>query len=292
MEDLGLKRQRISDGIKKMQARHPEPLPLQSVRDDIQKLLIQDPDLGPTLIRLAWHSSGTYSRLAQNGGSGGGTIRFKEELLHEANAGLKLAIDKLDKRVKAKHPEISYADLFTLGGAVAVETLGGPSIAWRRGRKDAPDARAVTEDGRLPDPDKGGSKSTAAHIRAVFTRMGFNDQEIVALCGAHAVGECHADMSGYVGSWTTTPNIFNNLYFQFLVKLKWEPHTDFGKLQYRARTVGVEVMMLPSDIALLEDESFRVYVQKYAVDQEVWYRDFKGAFEKLLELGTTDLKDA
>ena len=48
--------------------------------------------------------------------------------------------------------------------------------------------------------------------------MGFGDQEIVALSGAHAVGECHINYSGYAGPWTTTPNIFNNMYFVFLSK--------------------------------------------------------------------------
>lgn len=33
-------------------------------------------------------------------------------------------------------------------------------------------------------------------------RMGFNDQEIVALCGAHTLGRCHSDRSGFLGPWT------------------------------------------------------------------------------------------
>jgi catalase (peroxidase I) len=40
------------------------------------------------------------------------------------------------------------------------------------------------------------------HIRDIFYRMGFNDQEIVALIGAHTLGECHRDRSGFVGPWT------------------------------------------------------------------------------------------
>ena len=42
----------------------------------------------------------------------------------------------------------------------------------------------------------------AVHIRDIFYRMGFNDREIVALIGAHTLGRCHADRSGYVGPWT------------------------------------------------------------------------------------------
>jgi catalase (peroxidase I) len=58
----------------------------------------------------------------------------------------------------------------------------------------------VTPDGRLPNPDTGrpggADKDDAAHLREVFGRMGFNDQEIVALSGAHALGRCHVDFSG------------------------------------------------------------------------------------------------
>lgn len=53
-----------------------------------------------------------------------------------------------------------------------------------------------TPDGRLPDGDKG-----AYHIRKIFYRMGFNDNEIVALSGAHALGRCHIDRSGFDGPW-------------------------------------------------------------------------------------------
>ena len=70
---------------------------------------------GPTLVRLAWHSSGTYDKMSQTGGSGGGTIRFKEELAHGGNAGLENAVAWLDS-VYAKHPGISYADLYTYAG--------------------------------------------------------------------------------------------------------------------------------------------------------------------------------
>lgn len=53
----------------------------------------------------------------------------------------------------------------------------GPVVPWRAGRKDG-DASACTPDGRLPDASK-----ASDHLREVFYRMGFNDQEIVALSG-------------------------------------------------------------------------------------------------------------
>lgn len=72
--------------------------------------------------------------------------------------------------------------------------MGGPTIPWSSGRVDAVDASAVTPDGRLPNADSGppgADPSDAAHLRTIFNRMGFNDQEIVALSGAHALGRCH-----------------------------------------------------------------------------------------------------
>jgi cytochrome c peroxidase len=76
--------------------------------------------------------------------------------------------------------------------------MSGPTIPWKSGRADALDPSAVTPDGRLPNADSGppgADKSDADHLRSVFYRMGFNDQEIVALSGAHALGRCHSEFS-------------------------------------------------------------------------------------------------
>ena len=77
-----------------------------AVAADIAKIIKSDPDKGPTFLRLAWHSSGDYSKQAQDGGSRGGTIRFKEELAHGGNAGLAKAVKWLEP-VKKGHPGAS-----------------------------------------------------------------------------------------------------------------------------------------------------------------------------------------
>ena len=46
----------------------------------LTELIKEDENIGPTMLRLAWHSSGTYDKMSKTGGSGGGTIRFKEEV--------------------------------------------------------------------------------------------------------------------------------------------------------------------------------------------------------------------
>ena len=222
------------------------------VKKDIAQIISDRPDKGPTLVRLAWHSSGTYDKMTKTGGSEKGTIRFEQELKHGANGGLDSAIAWLEPLYKKynKASDLSYADLYTLAGVVAIESMGGPKIPWRYGRVDSYEVSDVTPDGRLPDADKGAPKNTADHLRMIFGRMGFNDQEIVALSGAHALGRCHATASGYVGPWTPTPTTFNNLYFSLLKSINWTVNPKAAKLQYQ--DPSGKLMMLPSDLVLIQ----------------------------------------
>lgn len=68
-------------------------------------------------------------------------------------------------------------------GAVAIEEMGGPKIPWKSGRTDFVDDSKCAPRGRLPD-----ASQAHDHLRKIFYRMGFNDQEIVALSGAHNLG--------------------------------------------------------------------------------------------------------
>ena len=171
-----------------------------AVLDDLD---YDDGSFGPVFVRLAWHAAGTYDKASGTGGSDGATMRHAPEASHGANAGLAIARARLEA-VKAKHPGLSYADLWSLAGVCAIQEMGGPQIKWRPGRSDKP-ADKCTPDGRLPDASK-----RQDHLRAVFGRMGFNDQEIAALSGAHALGRCHGDRSGFVGPWTRAPTTFSN----------------------------------------------------------------------------------
>ena len=63
--------------------------------------------------------------------------------------------------------------------------------------------------------------------------MGFNDREIVALLGAHCIGRCHVENSGYWGPWTNAETTFSNEYFRLLVEEKWTEKKDhLGKVFY------------------------------------------------------------
>ncbi|KAK6529034.1 heme peroxidase [Orbilia ellipsospora] len=251
------------------------------IYEEIAKRLEENEDYddgsyGPVLVRLAWHASGTYDVETKTGGSNGATMRFQPESDHGANAGLKAARDFLEP-IKAKFPWITYSDLWTLAGVCAFQQMGGPVIPWRPGRADG-DISACTPDGRLPDASK-----EQKHLRAIFGRMGFNDQEIVALSGAHALGRCHTDRSGYDGPWTHSPTMVTNNFYEILLDEKWNWKKWGGPAQYEDKSKSR--MMLPTDMALVKDREFKKYVEKYAKDQEAWFKDFSDVIAKLFELG-------
>ncbi|PWN35876.1 heme peroxidase [Meira miltonrushii] len=257
----------------------------QQVYNDIADRLEHNPEYddgsyGPVLVRLAWHASGTYNKEDKSGGSNGATMRFAPEANHGANAGLLAARDFLEP-IHAKHPWITYSDLWTLGGVAAVQEMGGPKISWRPGRSDK-EQEHCTPDGRLPDGDKGSD-----HIRFIFYRMGFNDQEIVALSGAHALGRCHTDRSGFEGPWTHSPISFTNEYYNLLFNEKWSFRKWGGPKQYQDKSTG-GLMMLTTDMALVQDSSFRKYANQYAESEDKFFEDFSKAYAKLLELGVPE----
>jgi cytochrome c peroxidase len=241
-----------------------------------------------TFIRLAWHCCGTYQASDKSGGSNGARQRFHPESKYGNNAGLDIARASLEP-VKEAFPDLSYADLYTFAGVVAVEEAGGPPIPFSVGREDFTDGSTSDPEDRLPDADKGYIPRTTNHIRQVFNRMGFTDQEIVALMGAHALGRCYPTRSGYWGPWTNAETTFSNEYFRLLLEEKWTPKTTHngepwtGPSQYE--DPSGKLMMLPTDMAMIWDEEFRRHVRRYAADEDEFFQDFATAFAKLLALG-------
>lgn len=305
---------------------HPPPPPpltqpseaqLDEVKAAVRALLRQpdydDGSAGPVLVRLAWHSAGTYCAATGTGGSNGAGMRYEKEGGDPANAGLQHARAFLEP-VKRRFPWITYADLWTLAAVVAVGEMGGPgdAIAWRGGRSDFADDSRVPPRGRLPDGAQG-----AEHLRHVFYRMGFDDREIVALSGAHNLGRCHADRSGFDGKWVNNPTRFSNQYFKLLLANDWKKtrlpngveqfvyvdDEEGGEEEEGGAAGGSEeekaarkkerekereegrLMMLPTDMSLLSDPAFRPWVERYAKDKDLFFAHFAAVFGKLLELG-------
>ncbi|KAH8703081.1 putative cytochrome c peroxidase [Talaromyces proteolyticus] len=262
-----------------------------AVRKDIVAQLkkpdYDDGSAGPVFVRLAWHSAGTYDVASDTGGSNGAGMRYEAEGGDPANAGLQVARAFLEP-VKERHPWITYSDLWTLAGVVAVKEMGGPDVKWLPGRTDFVDDSKLPPRGRLPDAAQG-----ADHLRHIFYRMGFNDQEIVALSGAHNLGRGHKDRSGFDGPWVNNPTRFSNQYFRLLLNLEWKPTTlSNGVKQFNysdpdapADEKEEPLMMLPTDMSLLSDSSFLLWVKKYADDKDLFFQHFADVFGKLLELG-------
>jgi len=160
-------------------------------------------------------------------------------------------------QIKDAHAIVSWADLIQMASAEAIYLAGGPSIAMVYGRRDA---GSCPKEGNLPDakPPYHGERDAATHLRAIFHRMGFSDQEIVALSGAHTLGRAFKDRSGavengygarsatkYTGgagcpfdasgskgeigmaggkSWTKTWLKFDNSYFDLRIRLVLAPY--------------------------------------------------------------------
>lgn len=231
------------------------------VREDIASALpragYDDGSIAPVLIRLAWHSCGTYNRKTKTGGSsncgrGGATMRFGAERADPENAGLDLAQSFLEP-IKAKHPSITYSDLWILAGCVAIEATGGPHIPFTRGRPDATDDSNLPvgdapkwqnpNGSRLPAADLGPSidpplgcpmhvkeSPTIDGMAGVFRRMGVSDRELVALiCVGHVYGRCHRERSGYAGPWVEEMLLFSNEYAADMLEDEWIEITHDSK---------------------------------------------------------------
>ena len=326
-------RQAAGPAIRQTATATATPTQYNAVRRELLQIMDNpswdDGSLAPIFIRLAWHSSGTYDQASGTGGSNGAGMRFETEAADPENAGLHTARAFLEP-IKRKFPSISYSDLWILAAYVGIEYTGGPVIPFTPGRTDHVDESywSGMSYGRLPAAEKylcphvqgqlasgadaegrvNGWEGLCTHVRnEVFYRMGFNDQEIVALlCGGHVYGRCHPTASGYAGPWVEHPTRFSNEYATDMIEDDWRliDHADTwldamgaaelrpapGKRQYVNKKPGVvddepNQMMLPTDMILAWDPSFRTHLEVYAADEARLKHDFGVAFKKLTELG-------
>ncbi len=218
-------------------------LDLHALKKDLEQLMTDSQDwwpadyghYGPLMIRMAWHSAGTYRVGDGRGGAGAGTQRFAPLNSWPDNANLDKA-RLLLWPIKQKYgKKISWADLMILAGNVALESMGFKTFGFAGGRADVwePEEdiywgsegewlgdKRYTADRELENPlaavqmgliyvnpegPNGNPDPVAAakDIRETFRRMAMNDEETVALiAGGHTFGKTHgaADPSKYVGS--------------------------------------------------------------------------------------------
>ncbi|MGR6974446.1 catalase/peroxidase HPI [Streptomyces cynarae] len=217
-------------------------LDLQAVKRDIAEVLTTSQDwwpadfgnYGPLMIRMAWHSAGTYRISDGRGGAGAGQQRFAPLNSWPDNGNLDKA-RRLLWPVKKKYGQsISWADLMILTGNVALEQMGFKPFGFGGGREDVwepeedvywgpettwLDDQRYTGDRELENPlgavqmgliyvnpegPNGNPDPIAAarDIRETFRRMAMNDEETVALiAGGHTFGKTHgAGPADHVGA--------------------------------------------------------------------------------------------
>ncbi|MDA0169197.1 catalase/peroxidase HPI [Solirubrobacter taibaiensis] len=251
-------------------------LDLAAVKADIAESLTTSQDwwpadfghYGPLMIRMAWHSAGTYRIQDGRGGGGAGQQRFAPLNSWPDNGNLDKA-RRLLWPVKKKYGQaLSWADLMILTGNVALETMGFKTFGFAGGRPDVwePDAdvywgpetewlgdERYTGDRELEKPlgavqmgliyvnpegpNGNPDPLAAAHdIRETFGRMAMNDEETVALiAGGHTFGKTHgaADPDQFVGREPEGASIEEQ-------GLGWKQSYNSGKLE-DAITSGLEV---------------------------------------------------
>ncbi len=190
---------------------------------------------GPLMIRMAWHSAGTYRTADGRGGGGTGAQRFAPLNSWPDNGNLDKARLLLWPIKKKYGKKLSWADLMILAGNCALESMGfktfgfggGRTDVWEpeediywgsegewlagkqrySGERDLEQPLAAVQMGLIyvnPEGPDGNPDPLAAakDIRETFARMAMNDEETVALiAGGHTFGKAHgaADPDKYVG---------------------------------------------------------------------------------------------
>ncbi len=186
---------------------------------------------GGLMIRMAWHSAGTYRIADGRGGGGTGSQRFAPLNSWPDNVSLDKARRLLWPIKKKYGNKISWADLMILAGTVAYESMGLPSYGFSFGRADIWEPEKdiywgnekewlAPSDERYGDVEKPETMEnplaavqmgliyvnpegvngqpdplkTAQQVRETFARMAMNDEETAALtAGGHTVGKCHGN---------------------------------------------------------------------------------------------------
>lgn len=192
---------------------------------------------GGLMVRMAWHSAGTYRTSDGRGGGSSGDQRFAPLNSWPDNTGLDKARRLLWPIKKKYGNALSWADLILLAGNVAYESMGLKTVGFGFGREDvwSPDASVnwgeeaewlADSENRYSDLDDPSTLAsplaathmgliyvnpegvngvpdparTALHVRETFARMGMDDEETAALtCGGHTIGKAHGNGKGDLG---------------------------------------------------------------------------------------------
>ncbi len=272
------------------------------------------------LVRLAFHDAGTFDvHNPATSGRADGCV----DLAAPDNGGLQDIVERLAPVADAHADAMSRADVWQLAANVAIEEAlpngAEMPLILRFGRADAADATAAcagTDAGMLPDAEK-----SHDHTTEVFQdRLGFTQEEIVALMGAHTLGRADPDASGYDGAWVNRADVFDNQFFSDIINRPWRRQTNAAGDKHSWVEPRLGTIMLNTDMALAFDigDSDTVnnnncntgggggrrggprgnncprtaptanLVQTFAGDRQAWYDAFAPAWQKMGELGYTE----
>ncbi|MCG6113815.1 MAG: catalase/peroxidase HPI [Mesorhizobium sp.] len=344
-------------------------LDLDALMADLKALMTDSKDWWPAdfghygglMVRMAWHSAGTYRITDGRGGAGAGQQRFAPLNSWPDNANLDKA-RRLLWPIKQKYGrKISWADLMVLTGNAALESMGfktfgfaggrvdvwepeelywGPEGTWLgdsrySGERQLEEPLAAVQMGLIyVNPEGPGGKpdpiASAKDIRETFYRMAMNDEETVALiAGGHTFGKTHgagdpsligadpemADVEdqglgwksghgtgfgadtitgGPEVTWTQTPTMWSNHFFDNLFRFEWELHkSPAGAFQWRAKDAPADVpdahdpskkhvpTMLTTDLALRFDPEYEKISRRFYENPDQFADAFARAWFKL-----------
>eukprot|EP01121_Diplochlamys_sp_Union-15-3_P001176 TRINITY_DN11038_c0_g1_i1.p1 TRINITY_DN11038_c0_g1~~TRINITY_DN11038_c0_g1_i1.p1 ORF type:complete len:386 (-),score=39.65 TRINITY_DN11038_c0_g1_i1:21-1178(-) len=238
----------------------------------------------PLIMKLIISCSLSYDPQTKKGGCYGATMRFSPEKDYASNQGLSEVINRLEI-MKTVHSELSYTEIWTLAGTLAAEAMGLSNIDWQPSEiiLDAVDSSACPPD--LPKPD---SKTNASKMREIGNRIGLNDKDIVALFGGFLLNEDYS-ISPEVRSHNNhtenptsqAPRLTNEIFKRLLNNLWKKKKREDGSVVYE--DLSGHYTISPANMELILDSSFRIITESYAMDEQIFLKNFTVAFRKLLE---------
>mmetsp|Transcript_13912 Transcript_13912/g.19921 ORF Transcript_13912/g.19921 Transcript_13912/m.19921 type:complete len:572 (+) Transcript_13912:114-1829(+) len=248
---------------------NPTPAPVSSsvskfvteAKSDIASLISSDPSLAPKFVRMGFHDCV---------GGCDGCI----DLNDPDNKGLDIPINALDSIVQKytidQTTGLTRSDIFALAALTAADVSQGTvnrvdfPFTWF-GRVDCQGDATSGPQRQMPSPDL----TTSGILDYFNTNFGFDEQETVALMGAHTLGSAHRSFSGFVGSWVSNNLVLSNSYYQNLVggsgglsdsvetmavTTNWTDHLiENTDVPTRWQWEQNDLIMLNADIALVRD---------------------------------------
>ena len=278
------------------------------VRKEVKRIIEKkDPTLSGPILRLAFHDATVRSK-SDNPWIGGADGSIRYELDWSENRGLSKPLKVIEEIYELQNSifqdneyALSFADTLALSGAASVEAAKGPKIPIKLGRRDVDAADSRFLDKAIESESDRSALTTSLPsaaldslgLRNYFGRLGLSESEFVALSGAHDLGrhvtltdmpksclknltrDCLENAPVLAPFITKNPDTFSNTYFEIL--LRWN----------KRELERGEAAFIPTDVAMVVDDGLKQYVEQFASDEIIFFREFKNAYQKMVETTAT-----